>query len=298
MTQEALTPTPVIVTKSFSSNARVRALGKFLRLPTTAFAVLVLLTFSLLALVPSLFAPFGENESTQSYFASPNAEHWFGTDQLGRDVLSRVIYGARESFTVGALAVVMGTMSGALLGIVSGYFRGPVDYLAQRIVDVLMSLPGILMALVIATGLGASLFNVSLAIAVAILPTSARVIRGATLSVSSMPYIEASRAIGAGNVRIIARHILPNVAPPIIVIASIQLGFAIIAEASLSYLGLGVPLGTSTWGSMLSGSSLLYVQKAPWVGLAPGIALTLVIVATNLLGDALRDAGDPRMRGR
>jgi ABC-type dipeptide/oligopeptide/nickel transport system permease subunit len=271
---------------------------RFFRLPTTAFAAVVLLTFALLALAPSLFAPFGENQSTQSYFTSPNADHWFGTDQLGRDVLSRVIYGARDSFIVGALAVVMGTMSGALLGIVSGYFRGPVDYLAQRVVDVLMSLPGILMALVIAAGLGASLFNVSLAIAVAILPTSARVIRGAALSVSSMPYIEASRAVGAGSARIIARHILPNVAPPIIVIASIQLGFAIIAEASLSYLGLGVPLGTSTWGSMLSGSSLLYVQKAPWVGLAPGIALTLVIVATNLLGDALRDAGDPRMRGR
>ena len=298
MTQEAFTPVPVVAKQSLTSNARFRNLVRFLRLPTTAFAVLVLLAFALLALVPSLFAPFGENESTQSYFASPNADHWFGTDQLGRDVLSRVIYGARESFTVGVLAVVMGTMSGALLGIVSGYFRGPVDYLAQRIVDVLMSLPGILMALVIATGLGASLFNVSLAIAVAILPTSARVIRGATLSVSSMPYIEASRATGSGNVRIIARHILPNVAPPIIVIASVQLGFAIIAEASLSYLGLGVPLGTSTWGSMLSGSSLLYVQKAPWVGLAPGIALTLVIVATNLLGDALRDAGDPRMRGR
>lgn len=298
MTQEARTPAPVIAKQSFSSNARVRSLVRFFRLPTTAFAVVVLFTFALLALAPSLFAPFGENESTQSYFTSPNADHWFGTDQLGRDVLSRVIYGARESFTVGALAVVMGTMSGALLGIVSGYFRGPVDYLAQRVVDVLMSLPGILMALVIATGLGASLFNVSLAIAVAILPTSARVIRGATLSVSSMPYIEASRAVGAGSTRIIARHILPNVAPPIIVIASVQLGFAIIAEASLSYLGLGVPLGTSTWGSMLSGSSLLYVQKAPWVGLAPGIALTLVIVATNLLGDALRDAGDPRMRGR
>lgn len=298
MTQEAFTPAPTRGKQSFTSNARVLGVVRFLRLPTTAFAVLVLFMFALLALLPSLFAPFGENESTQSYFSSPNGDHWFGTDQLGRDVLSRVVYGARESFTVGALAVVMGTMSGALLGIVSGYFRGPVDYLAQRIVDVLMSLPGILMALVIATGLGASLFNVSLAIAIAILPTSARIIRGATLSVNSMPYIEASRSIGAGNARIIARHVLPNVAPPIIIVASIQLGFAIIAEASLSYLGLGVPLGTSTWGSMLSGSSLLYVQKAPWVGLAPGIALTLVIVATNLLGDAIRDAGDPRMRGR
>lgn len=298
MSQETFAPVTLEFESAFGPSRSIRAVLKFLRLPTTAFAVVVLITFALLALVPSLFAPFGENESTQSYFSSPSTEHWFGTDQLGRDVLSRVIYGARESFIVGALAVVMGTLSGALLGIVSGYFRGPTDYLAQRIVDVLMSLPGILMALVIATGLGASLFNVSLAIAVAILPTSARVIRGAALGVSSMPYIEASRAMGAGNVRIIGRHILPNVAPPIIVIASIQLGFAIIAEASLSYLGLGVPLGTSTWGSMLSGSSLLYVQKAPWVGLAPGIALTLVIVATNLFGDALRDAGDPRMRGR
>lgn len=298
MTREVLTAVDLPAMELMRPHRRARAAWKFFSLPTTAFASLILLVFAMLALFPSLIAPYGENESTRSYFGSPSAAHWFGTDQLGRDVMSRLIYGSRESFIVGALAVVMGTMSGALIGILSGFFRGPVDYLAQRVVDVLMSLPGILMALVIATGLGASLFNVSLAIAVAILPTSARVIRGATLGVSSMPYIEASRSSGAGNARIIVRHIVPNVAPPIIVIASIQLGFAIIAEASLSYLGLGVPLGTSTWGSMLSGSSLLYVQKAPWLGLAPGVALTLVIVATNLLGDALRDAGDPRLRGR
>lgn len=298
MTSERLTSVDFSTNESTSAHRRARAAWKFFSLPTTAFASLVLVVFAMLALFPSFVAPYGENESTRSYFGSPSLTHWFGTDQLGRDVMSRLIYGARESFIVGALAVVMGTMAGALIGILSGFFRGPVDYLAQRLVDVLMSLPGILMALVIATGLGASLFNVSLAIAVAILPTSARVIRGATLSVSSMPYIEASRSSGAGNARIIASHVVPNVAPPIIVIASVQLGFAIIAEASLSYLGLGVPLGTSTWGSMLSGSALLYVQKAPWLGLAPGIALTLVIVATNLLGDALRDAGDPRLRGR
>lgn len=280
------------------SRQRWRGLGKFLSVPTTVFACAVLSMFVLIALLPELFAPYGENESTRNYLSSPSADHWFGTDQLGRDVLSRVIFGGRESFIVGILAVSMGTLLGSAIGVTSGFFKGYVDNVFQRIVDVLMSLPGILMALVIATGLGASLFNVSVAIAIAILPTSARVVRGATLSVTAMPYLEASRSVGAGHLRMLVRHVLPNVSAPIIVIASVQLGFAIIAEASLSYLGLGVPLGTSTWGSMLSGSSLLYVQKAPWLGLAPGIALTLVIVATNLLGDALRDAWDPRLRGR
>ncbi len=277
---------------------RFGALRRLLRRPTAAFAVVILSIFLLLAAFPEPFAPYGENEPTQAYFQSPNFKHLLGTDNLGRDVFSRVVYGARASFLVGVMAVLMGTLSGSLLGISTGYFGGRIDYFGQRIVDILMSLPGILMALVIAAGLGASLRNVALAIAVAILPTSARIVRGSTLAVVSMPFIEASRATGAGHLRVMFRHVLPNVAAPMLVIASVQLGFAIIAEASLSFLGLGVPLGTSTWGTMLSGSSLLYVQRAPWMGIAPGIVLMLVIMATNLFGDALRDTWDPRMRGR
>ena len=242
-------------------NAR-RVFGR----PTAVFAAAILGLFLILAAFPGLIAPYGENESTNAYFQSPGADYWFGTDNLGRDVFSRVIYGARASFTVGILAVLMGTVSGSILGMATGYFRGKLDYVGQRFVDILMSLPGILMALVIAAGLGASVWNVAFAIAVAILPTGARVVRGATLSVASMPYIEAARSMGAGHVRIMARHVLPNVAAPMVVIASVQLGFAIIAEASLSYLGLGVPSAPPRGGPCLAGHhSSMSRKRRGWV---------------------------------
>lgn len=274
----------------------LRRLSRRLARPANTFAVLVLVLFVAAALLADLVAPYGSNQPTTAYFAAPSAAFPFGTDNLGRDVFSRVIYGARASLLVGALAVGIGTLSGAVLGITTGYFGGVADFLGQRLVDILMSLPGILLALVIAAGLGASLVNVALAIGIAILPNSARVARGSTLSVLGMPFVEAARATGAGHGRILLRHVLPNVMAPLLVIASVQLGFAIISEASLSYLGLGIPLGTPSWGNMLSGSSLLFMQRAPWMGIAPGIALTLVILAVNLLGDFLRDLLDPRLR--
>lgn len=265
--------------------------------PTAVFSIAILVFFLLAATVGGMVAPYGPNEPTGSYFSSPSIDFPLGTDNLGRDVLSRTISGARVSLQVGLLSLAIGTLSGAIIGIITGYFGGPADVIGQRAVDILMALPGILLALVIAAGMGASLLNVSLAIGIAILPVSARVARGSTLSVRARPFIEAARACGAGDTRIMIRHILPNVMAPLLVIASIQLGFAIIAEASLSFLGLGIPLGTPSWGNMLSGSALLYVQRAPWMGIAPGVALTLVIMATNLLGDTLRDVLDPRMRG-
>ncbi len=275
-----------------------RRLGRLLGRPTNSFAVVILALFVITAVFSGQVAPYGSNQPTGFYFASPGAHFLFGTDNLGRDVLSRVIYGARASLLVGVLSVLIGTVSGAILGLITGYFGGAVDFFGQRVIEILLSLPGILLALVIAAGLGASLVNVSLAIGIAILPVSARVARGSAFSVRVMPYVEAARAGGAGSRRILMRHILPNVLPPLLVIASVQLGFAIISEASLSYLGLGIPLGTPSWGNMLSGSSLLYVQRAPWMGIAPGVSLTLVILSANLLGDFLRDLLDPRMRGR
>lgn len=277
---------------------RWRGVRRFLVKPVTLFAVTVFTLFVVLSLFSSALAPYGRNQPTTVYFGAPSAAHPFGTDNLGRDVLSRVMHGARVSLQVGLLAVLIGTCTGALLGIVSGYVGGVADTAAQRLVDVLQSLPGVLLALVIAAGLGATLFNLALAIGIAIIPASTRIARAATLSVRAMPYIEAATTVGASTPRIIARHIVPNALAPLLVIASVQLGFAIISEAALSYLGLGIPLGTPTWGNMLSGSSLLYMQRAPWMGLAPGLALTLVVMATNLLGDALRDALDPRLRGR
>lgn len=281
---------------SLPRRSAFRRLSRRLARPANAFAVLVLLAFVAAALLAEAVAPYGSNQPTTTYFAAPSAAFPFGTDNLGRDVFSRVIYGARASLLVGALAVGIGTFSGAVLGITTGYFGGAADFLGQRLVDILMSLPGILLALVIAAGLGASLVNVALAIGIAILPNSARVARGSTLSVLGMPFVEAARATGAGHGRILLRHVLPNVTAPLLVIASVQLGFAIISEASLSYLGLGIPLGTPSWGNMLSGSALLFMQRAPWMGIAPGIALTLVILAVNLLGDFLRDLLDPRLR--
>ncbi len=290
--QVAATGVPVV-----PEARRKRKVNLSLTKPTAIFSIVILVLFVAIAASSDVIAPYGKNEPTARYFASPSAEFPFGTDNLGRDMLSRTIHGARVSLQVGALAVLMGTLSGAVFGIFTGYFGGAADVVGQRLIDILMSLPGILLALVIASGLGASLFNVSLAIAIAILPGSARVMRGSTLSVRSRPFVEAARATGAGNFRIIARHILPNVMAPLFVIASVQLGFAIISEASLSFLGLGIPLGTPSWGNMLSGSALLYMHRAPWMGIAPGVALTLVIMATNLLGDTLRDVLDPRMRG-
>ena len=291
----ATAPEPVIL---LSSPSPLRRRARLLARPINLFSITILLLFVIGAVFSGVIAPFGSNEPTTSYFASPNASYPFGTDNLGRDMLSRVIHGARASLLVGVLAVAIGTLSGAALGVLTGYFAGVVDFVGQRLVDIMQSLPGILLALVIAAGLGASLFNVALAIGLAILPNSARVARGSTLSVTAMPYVEAARATGAHHVRIVLRHILPNVTAPLLVIASVQLGFAIIAEASLSYLGLGIPLGTPSWGNMLSGSSLLFMQRAPWMGIAPGVALTLVILSTNLLGDFLRDLLDPRLRGR
>lgn len=265
--------------------------------PTAMFSIAILVFFLLAATIGGMIAPYGANEPTGAYFSAPTIDFPLGTDNLGRDVLSRTIYGARVSLQVGLLSLAIGTLSGAVVGVITGYFGGPADVVGQRLVDILMALPGILLALVIAAGMGASLLNVSLAIGIAILPVSARVARGSTLSVRARPFVEAARACGAGDTRIMLRHIAPNVMAPLLVIASIQLGFAIIAEASLSFLGLGIPLGTPSWGNMLSGSALLYIQRAPWMGIAPGVALTLVIMATNLLGDTLRDVLDPRMRG-
>ena len=291
----ATAPEPVIL---LSSPSPLRRRARLLARPINLFSITILLLFVIGAVFSGVIAPFGSNEPTTAYFASPSTSYPFGTDNLGRDMLSRVIHGARASLLVGVLAVAIGTLSGAALGVLTGYFAGVVDFVGQRLVDIMQSLPGILLALVIAAGLGASLFNVALAIGLAILPNSARVARGSTLSVTAMPYVEAARATGAHHVRIVLRHILPNVTAPLLVIASVQLGFAIIAEASLSYLGLGIPLGTPSWGNMLSGSSLLFMQHAPWMGIAPGVALTLVILSTNLLGDFLRDLLDPRLRGR
>ena len=272
----------------------IRALWKK---PLGFAGLAVILIMGGTALAAPLVAPFGINESSNDFAAAPSWTNWFGTDHIGRDVFSRVVHGGRVSMRVGFVAVAMSTIIGGSLGLVSGYFGGWVDHVVQRAVDVVMSIPTILFALTVIASLGASAFNVTLAIAFALTPNTARVSRGSALAVKQLDYITAARALGATPMRLIMRHILPNSAAPLIVVASVQLGVAIIIEASLSFLGLGVPVNVPTWGNMLSGAGLTYMTKAPWMAIFPGIALTITVLSLNLFGDSLRDILDPKLRG-
>ena len=229
--------------------------------------------------------------------ASPSARHWFGSDHLGRDIYSRIVHGARVSLIVGVGSTVLGSLLGGVIGLLSAYFGGRIDLSAQRVLDILQGLPLLVLALVMCAALGPSIPNVIVAISVPIIPRAARVIRASVLSIREMPYIEAARALGAQHLRLAFRHVLPNTIGPFIVLATAQLGSAVLVEASLSFLGLGVPEPYPSWGRMLSGSAAEYARSAPWLVLFPGIAISLAVFGSNLLGDALRDTLDPRLRG-
>jgi len=228
--------------------------------------------------------------------APPSAAHWLGTDNFGRDVYSRIVYGARISLAVGIGSTALGCLFGVALGLLSGYVSGWVDLLVQRLIDILQALPLLVLALVMAAALGPSLQNTIIAIAIPLIPYVARVIRANTLALRELPFVEAARAIGMSDLRIAIRHVLPNTLAPLIVLASAQLGSAVLTEASLSFLGLGIPEPYPSWGRMLSESAAEYVRSAPWLVIFPGIAISLVVFGTNLLGDAARDLLDPRQR--
>ena len=227
----------------------------------------------------------------------PSAAHWMGTDYFGRDVWSRIVYGARISLAVGIGSTALGCLFGVIVGLASGYLSGWVDLVVQRVIDILQALPLLVLALVMAAALGPSLPNTIIAIAIPLIPTVARVIRANTLALRELPFVEAAKAIGMSEMRIALRHVLPNTLAPLIVLATAQLGSAILTEASLSFLGLGIPEPYPSWGRMLSESAAEYVRTAPWLVIFPGIAISLVVFGTNLLGDALRDMLDPRQRG-
>lgn len=269
------------------------------RKPLPAAAGVVVLAVCFLALFAPSVAPYGPNDIVLTdRLKGPGSNHWLGTDQFGRDVLSRILFGARVSLAAGLGATAIGTGIGVVVGLVSGYVGGLVDLCAQRVMDAIMSLPPIILLMVLATVLSPSLRNVVLAISILIMPGAARVVRGATLTTKEMTYVEAAHAMGASPMRIVFRHVLPNVVAPIIVIGSITVGSVIIIEAALGFLGLSVAPPAATWGNMLNVGAQSYMERAPWLALAPGVAIALTVFSINLLGDGLRDDLDPRLRGR
>ena len=226
----------------------------------------------------------------------PGGQHMLGADMMGRDLLSRIIHGARISLAVGLGSTILGCSFGVIIGLASGYLLGWFDLITQRIIDIMQALPLLVMALVMAASLGPSLENTVIAISIPLVPHVARVIRSNTLSLREMPFVEAAKAIGMSETRIAVKHVLPNTLAPLIVLATAQLGAAILTEASLSFLGLGIPEPHPSWGRMLSESAAEYVRTAPWLVIFPGIAISLAVFGANLLGDAVRDILDPRQR--
>ncbi|MDQ0337942.1 peptide/nickel transport system permease protein [Caldalkalibacillus uzonensis] len=257
---------------------------------------IMIMILVIIALFPSFFATHNPLEQNlQNKLAKPSAEHWLGTDHLGRDIYSRIIYGTQITLYVGFVSVLIGAFFGVILGIVAGYYGGWIDSLIMRIMDVLLAFPGILLALAIVSALGPDLINVIIAVGIFAVPTFARIVRGSTLAVRKLEYIDAIKALGARDGKIIFQHIMPNVMSPIIVQATLYIATAILVASGLSFLGLGAQPPKPEWGAMLSGGRN-YIWDAPHVSTFPGIAILVSVLAFNLLGDGLRDALDPRMK--
>jgi len=268
------------------------------RKPLGAAGGLVLAVMLVLTLFAERVAPYGYDQTDVfSRLRAPSEAHWLGTDNLGRDLLSRVIYGARVSMAVGFGGVAVGLLLGTAVGLVSGYFGGRLDLVVQRVVDAFMCFPLLLVALTIMAILGPGLANVILTLGLVLGVRDSRVIRSAVLSVKAHLYLEAARALGAPHAAMIGRHVLPNILAPIIILGTVNLGAVILTEAALSFLGFGVPPPHPSWGGMLSGAGLVHMLRAPWLALWPGVALSLAVFGANMLGDALRDLLDPRLRG-
>jgi peptide/nickel transport system permease protein len=264
----------------------------------TVGAVIVLIMLAAAALA-DLVSPYGfAQTSLPERFISMSASHWLGTDQLGRDLLTRLMYGARISLYVGFGAVALGSALATLIGVPSAYFGGRVDLLFQRVVDAWMAFPPLLLLLSIMSLLGPTVFNITAVLGIAFGIQNSRIIRGVALSIKEYTFVESARALGSGHTRITVSHILPNVLPTIIVVATTGLSTVILTEASLSFLGLGVPPPYPTWGGMLSLAGLDYMYRAPWLAIWPAVALSLAVFGFNMLGDALRDLLDPRLKGR
>ena len=271
----------------------------FRRQPVGAIGLVLVLLFGLAGIFADWIAPY--NPTSNDFAAmteAPSWAHWLGTDQLGRDLLSRILFGARTAFIVGLTSALVGGISGLVLGVGSAYFGGQIDLWLQRVIDIVISFPLIIMALAVVSVFGTGVHNVITAITIPLIPRCARVVRSSALAIREVPYVDAARALGYGHTRIILNHMVPNVMGPFLVIITSFVGQAILAEAALSYLGLGVQEPVPAWGLMLQGGAEEYASTAPWIAIFPGLAIMLTVFGINLFGDALRDILDPKLRDR
>lgn len=270
--------------------------GRFKKNRLALFGMVLILLMILMVILSPLIAPYGFDE--QNYyeiFASPSLQHLCGTDNLGRDVFSRLLYGGRVSLTIGIISVGIGLLCGGLMGALAGYYGGKLDNTLMRLIDILMAIPSVILAISICAALGPGLVNTMIAVGVASIPNYARILRSSILSIKQQEYVEAARAIGASNARIISKHIVPNSLSGLIVQASMGVGRAIISAASMSFIGLGIAPPNPEWGAMLS-AGRTYFRDYPHMVLFPGIAIFLAVLSMNLIGDGLRDALDPRLK--
>ena len=267
--------------------------------PLGGTGVVILAITAVIALAaPALVTHDPWDISSETQLLSPSSEFWFGTDILGRDIFSRTLYGTRISLFVGVIAMLAATSIGAFVGIVSAYYGGKTDLIVQRFIDSITYLPSLVLGLALMAAFGPGFTSLIIAMIIIFTSRGVRIIRSQALSIRELPYVDASYSIGASDLRIMLRHILPNTFGPMMVVATTMIGSAIVIEASLSFLGVGLPPEVISWGGMLSGEILMDFASAPWIGVFPGMALTLVVFAINVLGDALRDIFDPRLRGR
>ena len=269
------------------------------RQPLGTAGLLIMLVMFVTGALAGWIAPYDPEENDfNAMMEAPSWAHLLGTDQMGRDIFSRLIYGARTALIVGFSAAFVGGIIGLVLGVSSAYFGGWFDLVFQRVLDVLMAFPLIILALAVVAVFGTGVFNVILAITIPLIPRCGRVVRASALAVREIPYVDAARALGFGHARIVLRHMVPNVVAPFLILLSAFVGQAILAEASLSYLGLGVQEPVPAWGLMLQGGAEEYATTAPWIAVFPGLAIMLAVLGVSLFGDALRDAIDPKLRDR
>jgi peptide/nickel transport system permease protein len=269
------------------------------RQPIGAIGIIIIILVGLAGMFANVLAPYNPTANDFAAMTQPPSwAHILGTDQLGRDIFSRILYGARTAFIVGLTSALAGGISGLVLGVSSAYFGGRIDLWLQRVIDIVISFPLIIMALAVVSIFGTGVQNVIVAITIPLIPRCARVVRSSALAIREVPYVDAARALGYGHMRIIMRHMVPNVIAPFLIIITASVGSAILAEASLSYLGLGVQEPVPAWGLMLQGGAEEYATTAPWIAVFPGLAIMVTVFGINLFGDALRDVLDPKLRDR